>query len=245
MKSFMKSLKEYIYEGLLDRVKNKEVNHKIFIEEFLETNYKIKGSYTIKETKNGFIVDVEGNVIVKNENIVILTNEFFEFGEVSGDFNCYYCRYLTSLKGAPKKVDGYFFCNYCSSLTSLEGAPEKVGQSFYCDNCKSLTSLEGAPKRVGRDFNCQLCDDLKSLEGAPRKVGWDFNCFNCKSLTSLKGAPEKVRGNFNCEYCKSLKTLEGAPEKVGANFNCRGCGIKFSAEDVKKYTKVSGLILWI
>ena len=37
----MKSLKEYIYEvslteGLLDRVKNKEVNHKVFVEEFFK-----------------------------------------------------------------------------------------------------------------------------------------------------------------------------------------------------------------
>ena len=51
----MKSLKEYIYEvslteGLLDRVKNKEVNHKVFVEEFLEANYKFSGSYTIKAT---------------------------------------------------------------------------------------------------------------------------------------------------------------------------------------------------
>ena len=29
----MKSLKEYIYEGLLDRVKNKEVNHEALIKE--------------------------------------------------------------------------------------------------------------------------------------------------------------------------------------------------------------------
>ena len=40
MKSFMKSLKEYIDEGLLDRVKNKEVDHKVLIEEFLKENYK-------------------------------------------------------------------------------------------------------------------------------------------------------------------------------------------------------------
>ena len=64
MKSFMKSLKEYIAEGLLDRVKNKEVDHKILIEEFLETNYKFSGSYTIKDTNNGFIVDARGDIMV-------------------------------------------------------------------------------------------------------------------------------------------------------------------------------------
>ena len=50
IKLFMKSLKEYIGEGLLDRVKNKEVNHEILIEEFLKENYEIRGPYTIKTT---------------------------------------------------------------------------------------------------------------------------------------------------------------------------------------------------
>ena len=78
--SFMKSLKEYITEGsltegLLDRVKNKEVNHEALIKEFLETNYKFRGSYTIKAANKGFVVDVEGDVNVKNKNITLLTNE--------------------------------------------------------------------------------------------------------------------------------------------------------------------------
>ena len=163
----MKALKEYIYEGLLDRVKNKEVNHKIFIEEFLETNYKINGSYTIKETKNKFIVDVKGDIVVKNVNITTLTNEFFEFGKVSKDFDCNYCGSLTSLEGAPKEVGGGFICHSCNSLKSLEGAPEKVGVGFNCGWCDSLTSLEGAPKEVGRAFYCGHCKYLTSLEGAP------------------------------------------------------------------------------
>ena len=125
----MKALKEYIYEvslteGLLDRVKNKEVNHKIFMEEFLETNYKINGSYTIKETKNKFIVDVKGDIVVKNVNITTLTNEFFEFGKVSRDFDC----------------------NYCGSLTSLEGAPKKVGKTFW--SIKNKFSIEDIKKVV-------------------------------------------------------------------------------------------------
>ena len=63
MRSFMKSLKEYIYEvslteGLLHRVKNKEVSHDAIIKEFLEENYNINGSYTIKEIKHKFIVSL-------------------------------------------------------------------------------------------------------------------------------------------------------------------------------------------
>ena len=196
----MRSLKDCIVESLLDD------EDKVFdgakegvVKEFLKENYNIQGSYTIKETKTMFIVDVKGDIEVANEGITSLTNGLFEFGEVSRNFDCSYC--------------------------------------------DSLKTLEGAPKEVGRDFACPFCDSLKTLEGAPKEVGKGFYCNYCKSLKTLEGAPQKVRGNFNCEYCKSLKTLEGAPEKVGENFNCRGCGIKFSTEDVKKYTKVSGLIL--
>ena len=140
MKSFMKSLKEYIYEvslneGLLDRVKNKEVNHEAVVKEFLEANYEIKGSYTIKKTKKGFTVDIKGDIYVKNTNIVTLTNEFFEFGKVSGNFDCYGCKLLTSLKGAPKKVGRSFYCTGCESLKTLEGAPKKVGLIFHCGHC--------------------------------------------------------------------------------------------------------------
>ena len=175
----MKSLKEYICEGLLDRVKNKEVNHKVFVEEFLEANYKTRSSYTIKETKSGFVVDVKGDMEVKNKDITSLTNEFFEFGEVSG----------------------WFDCADCESLKTLEGAPKKVGRDFDCSNCDSLKTLEGAPRKVGRDFACSYCKSLKTLEGAPKEVGGDFICFNCKSLKTLEGAPQKVGGKFDCYNC--------------------------------------------
>ena len=69
-------------------------------------------------------------------------------------FYCNYCKLLTSLEGAPKKVSGDFICSNCDSLTSLKGAPEKVSGDFYC-NYNSLTSLEGAPIEIGGDFRCK------------------------------------------------------------------------------------------
>ena len=145
----MKALKEYIYEGLLDRVKNKEVNHDALIKEFLEANYKFSspGSpYTIKETKSGFIVNVKGNVRVVNESITSLTNGLFKFGSVGGRFNC----------------------SDCNSLKTLEGAPKEVGRSFNCKGCDSLKTLKGAPKRVGGIFHCGHCG-VKFTENDVRK----------------------------------------------------------------------------
>ena len=211
----MRSLKEYMTEGLLDRVKNKEVNHDALIKEFLEANYDIRGSYVIKASNKGPVVDVEGYAGVENTNITSLTNGLFEFGVVSGDFNCAVCKSLKSLEGAPKKIGGWFDCSYCKSLKTLEGAPKEVGD-FFCYDCRSLKTLEGAPKEVKGSFDCRECDSLKTLEGAPQKVG----------------------GGFDCSYCKSLTSLIGCPKEVEEYFHCHGCGVKFTEEDVGKHIKV-------
>ena len=223
VKSFMKSLNEYVNEGLLDRVKNKEVNHEILIEEFLKENYEIRGPYAIKTTDKGFVVDVRGYVEVTNENITSLTNGLFEFGVVSRHFDCSGCKSLKTLKGAPEKVGWDFDCSNCESLETLEGAPKKVDGRFNCIGCKSLTSLEGAPKEVKGTFDCCECKSLKSIEGAPQKVKNNFYCMNCPSLISLKGAPQEVGGEFVCSYCDSLISLKGAPQEVGGAFNCSHC----------------------
>ena len=174
----MKSLKEYVEEGLLDRVKNKEVSHEILIEEFLKENYKIDGPYAIKTTDKGFVVDVRGGDIeVKNENITSLTNGLFRFGDDCG-FWCSDCNSLKSLEGAPKEVGWSFDCSKSHSLRTLEGAPEKVKGDFDCSDCKSLKTLEGAPKKVDRYFYCRGCKLLKSLEGAPKEVDAIY-CSDC------------------------------------------------------------------
>ena len=150
-------------------------------------------------------------------------NEIEAPQEIDGDFNCYKCASLTSLKGTPQKVGRNFSCSNCTSLTSLEGAPKEVGGNFYCGACDSLTSLEGAPQKVGGNFSCSNCTSLTSLEGAPQKVDRDFSCSDCTSLTSLEGAPQKVGRDFSCSDCTSLTSLEGAPQKVDRDFDCTGC----------------------
>ena len=154
----MRSLNECIIESLLDDEDEVFDGAKeSIIKEFLETNYKIAGSYIIKEVKGRFIVDVKGGMGVANKNIELLTNGLFDFGVISGDFICHDCQSLASLTGAPKEVGGRFSCNWCASLKSLEGAPKEVGGNFECGYCDLLTSLEGAPKKVGGEFCCNDC----------------------------------------------------------------------------------------
>ena len=134
--------------------------------------------------------------------------------KVDGNFNCYHNQ-LTNLTGAPKHVGGNFNCDN-NQLTSLTGAPEKVGRIFFCDH-NYLTNLTGAPKHVGGNFTCHH-NQLTSLTGAPKKVDGNFTCYN-NQLTSLIGAPKHVGGDFYCGH-NQLTNLTGAPENVGGAFSC-------------------------
>ena len=202
----MKSLKESIFSDIDDIASNDTA----LIEQFLKDNYNITGSYTIKDD----VVDVKGDVTVKNKNIESLTNGLFRFGTVRG------C----------------FYCVRCTKLKSLEGAPEKVGKNFNCHDCYNLTILKGAPKEVGGDFNCAFCSSITSLKGATKEVGKDFYCTDCPKLESLEGAPEEVGGSFWCRGCTSLTSLEGGPRKVGMYFYCHDCRLlKITNSDRKKY----------
>ena len=175
----MKTLKEYIIEGILDIEDNIEnLTAESLIKDFIRDNYNTTAEIQIKKKADKYIVSTNGDVIVTNKNITALTNGLFEWGEVKG-FYCANCTSLKSLNGTPKKVGEYFNCSNCASLESLEGAPEKVGRSFYCLGCTSLKSLEGAPKEVGSFFDCSKCTSLKSLEGAPKKVDSFFDCERC------------------------------------------------------------------
>ena len=170
----MKSLKESIFSDVEDIVNSDSA----LIEQFINDNYKIEGSYTIKDG----VVDVKGTIRLTNRNAEFLTNGAFQFGTVSGGVSYFKCRKLKSLLGSPKKVEKGFYCYSCTSLVSLEGAPREVGADFSCIDCESLVSLAGAPEKVGRDFDCGVCPKLTSLEGAPKKVGGDFYCRNCVNL---------------------------------------------------------------
>ena len=216
----MKTLKEYITEGILDIEDNIEnLTVESLIEDFIRENYNTTAKIQIKKKVDKYIISTKGHVEVKNNNITELTNGLFEWDEVKG-----------------------FYCVDCTSLKDLIGAPKKVGESFSCHGCTSLKDLIGAPKEVGAVFSCQGCTSLKSLKGAPKKVGESFSCIGCTSLESLEGAPEKVGWNFYCDKCISLKSLEGAPEKVGRGFSCSKCGKKFTEEDVRNVCDVKDRI---
>lgn len=101
-----------------------------------------------------------------------------------------------SLPGSTKKLNykdfiakGDFYC-HSTLLTSLEGAPKRVEGSFGCDHT-SIASLVGGPEYVGVNFNCSVTG-ITSLEGAPSYVGKDFICYATK-MTSLHDIHKNVK----------------------------------------------------
>lgn len=204
----MRTINEYLNESLLDDEDDLVNDNTVLIEQFLKDNYKIDGTYTIK---NGVVDAPETTFKISNLNLKQLTNGLFKFGKVRS-----------------------FICTK-SSITSLKGAPEEVGY-FSCRLCKNLKTLEGAPKKVDDMFNCRSCDNLKSLKGAPEFIDGDFNCGNCKSLTTLKGAPKKITGEFTCIDCISLQNLDYLPE-IEMNLYCDEKHIKNCKEIIEKQVK--------
>ena len=131
---------------------------------------------------------------------------------------------LTSLEGAPSKVNGSFNCNG-NRLTSLDGSPVVVGENFYCVK-NLLTSLKGGPVEVGADFNCAQ-NSLTSLEGAPSSIPNDFVC-NDNPLTTLEGAPSSIDRKFRCTRTRltSLHMIHKHIKHIGGSISLIDTPIK-------------------
>ena len=177
----MKTLKCYIIESLIE-YKNTDITQPA-VEEYINTNYEIKGKLTVEDINGVCIVNCDGDITVKNKGIEKLTDGF-KWGKVKKLFNC----------------------SNCNNLKTLEGSPEEAWD-FYCASCRNLKSLEGGPKLIRSRFDCSNCNNLRSIEGAPRFVGGNFICSWCENLESLKGAPREINKTFNCDHCNSLKSL--------------------------------------
>jgi hypothetical protein len=137
-------------------------------------NRYTKGTWSVNPATG--LVDVQGSFVCSGRGLKSLAG--IRFGTVTGNFWCQENR-LTSLEGAPQRVQWNFVCN-SNQLTSLEGAPQTVTGGFYCDD-NQLTTLVGAPRTVGGEFYC-YSNKLITLEGAPQTVKGSFryNSFELK-----------------------------------------------------------------
>ena len=148
----MINLKNYIIESILDvedNIDNIDKNIKDQIKQFLKDNFRGYSSCKISRKPNNdgkFEVSSNGGIEVKNQQITSLTNGVFIWNNIGRNFNCWGCKSLTSLEGAPKKVGGDFNCFGCHSLKSLEGIPKEIGRTFCCVDCGSKFTQEDVKK---------------------------------------------------------------------------------------------------
>lgn len=118
--------------------------------------FQINGSYKI----NDGLVDVEGEVYMKNAGLLRELRLPVKFGNITGNFSTAYVK-LTTLIGSPETVSGYFDC-MSNNLSTMEGAPKTVHGNFICDDNILITSLKGSPV-IGNYCQCRGLVNLISL----------------------------------------------------------------------------------
>ncbi len=116
------------------------VTHSDICKYFEKTNISHPDAYTICEDELGLFVNINTSFDLPSNNHPHLGHLPFRFGTVDGFFNCSYIN-LTTLFGAPTRVETDFYCNN-NKLDSLEYFPQYVGRSINCVDNK-LSSFVG------------------------------------------------------------------------------------------------------
>jgi len=81
---------------------------------------KVKNYSIIPHETYGFVVNVKGDVYLRDRKISLLP---VKFCHVEGEFDCKRNN-LTSLLGAPNTINGHFICSE-NQLTSLDFSPQE------------------------------------------------------------------------------------------------------------------------
>jgi len=131
-------------------------NPLVFDDKWLDA--RVDGTWTRRADGK---IDVEGDV---NMNRILKgwsTTIPFQFGKVTGDFNCG-GNHITSLEGSPEYVGGDYDVHQ-SRLTSLEGSPEYVGGNYDIEYSivrairkNYMTDMKGLPKTIKGKFRSTM-----------------------------------------------------------------------------------------
>lgn len=123
----------------------------------------VKVSGTWKWDEQHRVINVQGDVKIKfsfqDFNGVWIP---YEFGEVSGDFDCH-SKLLTSLYNAPRKVGGSFHASY-NPIDSLEDGPKWVGGSYNVASCNQLVNVQDVAAHVGGTFHVNYTPRMHMLK---------------------------------------------------------------------------------
>jgi len=109
------------------------------------------------------MVNVEGDINLSNKGLIRIP---WEFGSVSGNFDCHY-----------------------NNLSSLYNAPFFVGKNFNCSH-NQLVSIEYCPIHIGGDLSCND-NELEGLKFCPKYIGGNVWCYN-NPIKSFKDASLEI-----------------------------------------------------
>jgi len=141
-----------------------------------------------KENDDG-IVEIHDNVDLAKQQLEEIP-AYFNDKIVVGSFNVSRNQ-LRSLRNSPIVVTGNYDVFFNRNITSLEGCPKEVNGHFRAYGL-GIRSLAGAPEKVGRSFNVSKNPNLTSLEGGPEQVGYRYWAHSC-GLTSLNGIASTIK----------------------------------------------------
>ncbi len=177
------------------------------IEKWL-VQYNIENYRLQKNSQHGFIVNTQGDVNLKGQNLARIP---IKFGRIEGHFDCSENK-LKDFDFAPYYVAHGFYASQ-NELTSLKGCPNFVGADMNVSENK-IKNLDFFPKFLGREFNISK-NELKTLEGLPKVMNGGLFC-RANRLQSLKGAPEHIKGSLNCAD-NEITSLEHCPPIIEFN----------------------------
>ena len=89
--------------------------------------FQIKNYELIKDDEYGYIVNVNGDIDLRNKDLI---NISVKFNNIKGSFNCGYNQ-IISLEGSPEIIKGNFNCSFNNlTIEGLKYIPEIVNGNF-------------------------------------------------------------------------------------------------------------------
>ena len=159
---------------------------KTHVKQFIKENYDYNGEIIISDEPNKdgkYEVSLTGDVKVKNKELTSLTNEYFIWKNIGGNFYCCNCQMLESLEGAAENISGNYYCVNCHSL-SLDNVSEKIKEKvvFNCEECENYGLLEFCHFTLDKED--ETIKDL--LPKSYVKINDKYNCVTPEFLEKVK-----------------------------------------------------------
>ena len=230
----MKTLKEYIIEGILDIEDNIENASKIVLAETWLNEWR----HYIKNGK----VNSDGTINAKSVELYNLADfeipEYIQFNEVEF-FKVMNCQFITNCHGFPIKCENVMIYDN-ASLSSLEGFHKNTyyERLFISDDHDRIMKLNGLPPVKQLELiRLRRIDSLEGLSDCE-----ELKIENCKSLKSLKGISKNIK-KLQLLGCRSLKNLSAISKKKLKRlyiWMCKG----LSEEYVKQFLDNDGILYY-